>query len=75
MSRKKQGINPELESAIGKLLREVMDDPNASLTDKSRVIDRALKLEAIRLKASDAEWGSGFLIFFSIKKPATPFRI
>ena len=61
MSRKKQGINPELESAIGKLLREVMDDPNASLTDKSRVIDRALKLEAIRLKASDSEWGSGFL--------------
>lgn len=62
MSRKKSsGINPALEKAISDLLDEVMKDPTASLTDKSRVIDRALKLEAIRLKASDAEWGSGFL--------------
>jgi hypothetical protein len=38
-----------------------MADPEASLTDKSKIIDRALKLEAIRLKASDADWGSGFL--------------
>jgi hypothetical protein len=38
-----------------------MADPEASLTDKSKIIDRALKLEAIRLKASDAEWGSGFM--------------
>ena len=59
--RKKQGINPDLEKAISDLLTQVMADPTASLTDKSRVIDRALKLEAIRLKASDSEWGSGFL--------------
>ena len=61
MKRKTSGINPELESAISKLLAEVMADPEASLTDKSKIIDRALKLEAIRLKASDADWGSGFL--------------
>ena len=61
MKRKTSGINPELESAISKLLAEVMADPEATLTDKSKIIDRALKLEAIRLKASDAEWGSGFL--------------
>jgi len=61
MSRKKSGINPALESAIAKLLKDVMDDPAASLTDKSRVIDRALKLEAIRLKATSEDWGSGFL--------------
>ena len=61
MKRKKTGINPDLEAAISKLLAEVMADPEASLTDKSKIIDRALKLEAIRLKASDAEWGSGFM--------------
>lgn len=62
MRRKKiTGINPDLEKAISDLLRHVMQDPAASLTDKSRVIDRALKLEAIRLKASDDQWGSGFL--------------
>ena len=59
--RKKQGINPDLEKAISDLLTQVMADPTASLTDKSRVIDRALKLEARRLKAGDSEWGSGFL--------------
>ena len=61
MKRKQSGINPDLEAAISKLLAEVMEDPEASLTDKSKIIDRALKLEAIRLKASDAEWGSGFM--------------
>ena len=61
MKRKTSGINPDLESAISKLLADVMADPEATLTDKSKIIDRALKLEAIRLKASDAEWGSGFL--------------
>jgi hypothetical protein len=37
-----------------------MVDPMASITDKTKVIDRALKLEAIKLKMSDDEWGSGF---------------
>jgi hypothetical protein len=61
MSRKKdKGINPELEDAISKMLKEVMQDPTASITDKSKVIDRALKLEAIKLKIADDEWGSGF---------------
>jgi hypothetical protein len=61
MSRKKdRGINPELEEAISKMLKEVMQDSTASITDKSKVIDRALKLEAIKLKISDDEWGSGF---------------
>ena len=27
---------------------------------KTKVIDRALKLEAIKLKMSDDEWGAGF---------------
>jgi hypothetical protein len=42
------------------MLKEVMLDPTASITDKTKVIDRALKLEAIKLKMSDDEWGAGF---------------
>ena len=62
MSRKKEkGINPELETAITDLLKQVMADPNATINDKMRVADRALKLEALKLKMSDDEWGSGFL--------------
>lgn len=61
MSKKKdKGINPELESAISKLLAEVMIDPTATITDKMKVIDRSLKLEALKAKLSDDEWGSGF---------------
>jgi len=52
MSRKKdKGINPELEEAISKSLKEVMADATASITEKMKVIDRALKLEAIKLKS------------------------
>lgn len=61
MSKKKEkGINPELEAAISKLLTEVMVDPTATITDKMKVIDRSLKLEALKAKLSDDEWGSGF---------------
>ena len=60
MAKKDKGINPAIEEAIGKLLREVMADPTATITDKSKVIDRALKLEAIKMKMQDDEWGSGF---------------
>jgi len=42
------------------MLKAVMVDPTASITDKTKVIDRALKLEAIKLKMSDDEWGAGF---------------
>lgn len=61
MAKKQKGINPDLEEAISKMLKEVMTDPMASITDKTKVIDRALKLEAIKLKMSDDEWGSGFV--------------
>lgn len=61
MKKKDKGINPELESAIGILLKQVMIDETASITEKMKVIDRALKLESIRLKITDDEWGSGFI--------------
>lgn len=60
MSKKSKGLNPELEEAVNTLLRQVMNDPTASLTDKTKVLDRALKLEQIKQKISDDEWGKGF---------------
>ena len=38
-----------------------MSDPIASITEKMKVVDRALKLEALKQKADMDEWGSGFL--------------
>ena len=60
MAKKQKGINPDLEDAISNTLKSVMNDSTASITEKMKVIDRALKLEAIKLKMSDDEWGSGF---------------
>lgn len=60
MSNKQRGLNPELEEAVNTLLRQVMNDSTASLTDKTKVLDRALKLEQIKQKISDDEWGKGF---------------
>ena len=62
MAKKQKGINPDLEDAISKMLKAVMTDPMASITDKTKVIDRALKLEAIKLKMSDDDWGAGFAV-------------
>lgn len=60
MAKKAKGINPELEAAISKLLKQVMADDSVSLSDKSKIIDRALKLEALKAKLDQDEWGSGF---------------
>ena len=61
MSKKKdKGLNPELERHINKLLEQVMADETASITEKMKVVDRALKLEALKAKVSDDEYGSGF---------------
>jgi len=63
MSKKKdKGINPELERHINQLLTIVMADDTASITEKMKVVDRALKLEALKAKFSDDEWGAGFLM-------------
>jgi hypothetical protein len=60
MSKKSKGINPDLEKAISDLLKATMSDPMASLTDKTKILDRALKLEQLKAKISDDEWGAGF---------------
>jgi hypothetical protein len=60
MTKKIKGLNPELEQAVSNLLKQVMQDKAASLTDKTKVLDRALKLEQIKQKIADDEWGKGF---------------
>jgi hypothetical protein len=61
MAKKQKGLYPELETAIEKLLTDVMADPMASLTDKCKVLDRAINIEKLKQKISDDEWGSGFI--------------
>lgn len=61
MAKKTKGVNPALETAIEKLLAQVMSDPTSTLMDKCRVMDRAINVEKLKLKISDDEWGSGFL--------------
>ena len=55
-----KGVNPDLDDAISELLKQVMADSEASLTDKCKVIDRALNLEKIKQKVTDDEYGTGF---------------
>ena len=62
VAKKIKGVNTELEKAISDLLTQVMADPMASLTDKTKVIDRALNLEKIKQRLETDEWGSGLLV-------------
>ncbi len=59
MAKKPKGINPDLEDAVNSMLVEVRTNPDLSLTDKMKILDRALKLEAIKLKEDSADWGAG----------------
>lgn len=58
--KKQKGVDPALEKAISDLLKETMEDGEATLTDKCKAIDRALNLEKIKAKINDDEWGAGF---------------
>lgn len=61
MAKKDKGINPDLERFVNALMSQVMEDSTASVTDKVKVLDRALKLEAIKQKVQDDGWGSGLM--------------
>ena len=61
MSKKTSGINPDLEKAVSDLLKAVMLDASVDLEVKLKVIDRAMNLEKIKQKVTDAEYGSGLL--------------
>lgn len=56
----KSKISPVVEQAVAKMLKDVMNDKDATLLDKMRVLDRALKLESIKAKVVDDEEGSFF---------------
>ena len=58
---KQKGINPDLEESIALLLKQVMADESASLTDKCKILDRAINVEKLKQKISDDEWGAGFV--------------
>jgi hypothetical protein len=58
---KQKGINPDLEESIATLLKQVMADDTASLTDKCKILDRAINVEKLKQKISDDEWGAGFI--------------
>ena len=60
MAKKTVGIDPSLEKAIADLLKEVSTNAEWTLTDKMKILDRALKLEALKLKMTNDDWGSGF---------------
>ena len=62
MARGQRGskVDPSLKRAVSKLLKETMDAPKATLSDKCKAIDRALKLAAIEAKMDDSGYGSGF---------------
>lgn len=59
-------IDPALETAINKMLKSVQigkSDPEGkkyTLTDVCKVVDRKLKLEAIKAKLDDGDMGTGF---------------
>lgn len=60
MGKRQKGVNPALEKAIGKMLEQVMSDDSVTISDRVKVLDRALKLEALKLRQDQDEWGSGF---------------
>jgi len=60
MSKKNNGINPDLEKAISDLLKQSMQAGEIDLEQKLKVIDRAINLEKLKQRQSDEEWGSGF---------------
>jgi malic enzyme len=43
------------------IFRGALDAQATTITEKMKVVDRALKLEALKQKADMDEWGSGFM--------------
>lgn len=65
VAKKKDDLIDSIEKEVKRLLKEVMATPTngkeaPSLTDKMKVIDRALKLAAVKAKMDDEGFGSGF---------------
>ena len=60
MSKKNNGINPDLEKAISDLLKQSMQAGEIDLEQKLKVIDRAINLEKLKQKVEEDSWGAGF---------------
>lgn len=60
MGRRGGGVNPDVEDFVADLLEEVKNDETVPLEDKLKVLDRAIKVEALKLKAQDSDFGSSF---------------
>jgi hypothetical protein len=58
--KKDKGLNPDLERAVSELLKASENLEEVEL--RLKIIDRAINLEKIRLKISDDQYGSGFVI-------------
>jgi hypothetical protein len=57
---KKDSLLEELEKQISQLMKETMKSPDATLTDKTKVLDRGLKLAQIIAKIDDPSGNAGF---------------
>jgi hypothetical protein len=60
MAKKPTGLNPDLEQAVSDLLKLSMQDPDLSMEEKLKIIDRAINLEKLKQKQDSDLWGSGF---------------
>lgn len=65
MSKPSFKVSAELEEMVATLLKDAKreattDKPAMPLEDRLRVIDRALKLEQIKARGSEEDWGAGF---------------
>jgi len=60
MSKKNNGLNPDLEKAISEMLKQAMSDASMEPDLKLKIIDRAINLEKIKQKIQDDSYGTGF---------------
>jgi hypothetical protein len=57
----KSRISPDVEALMKSMLKMATDTKStATVEEKLKILDRALKLEAIKAKVSSPNWGSGF---------------
>ena len=57
---KPSSINPDLESLLKQLLRDAKQNIEMPLDEKLSIIDRSMKLEALKMKALDDTFGKDY---------------
>jgi len=58
----RKGVNPDIEKLIKREIKRLLDDESdtISLTDKCKIIDRALALEKVKAAIEDEGFGTAF---------------